>query len=388
MALLGPTAVAIHDDGYVPRQGSLGFGIKMWRLNAHLSERGSKENRLIASGADGSNGQLGAGQFGKGFEVGPGVRREVLPFADLVSRGFPAGEFGIDGMASRKDFHVARHMIVTLTAIAVSDADLDRFEGVQAIDVRNGQFVDTIDHGSVAGGHGVKPSATAWAASGRAELAAHGVKHVGNLGIFAWKRSLAYARGIGFHDADDAIHAMGRNAGAGAGAAGGGIGRGNERIGAVIDIEEGALRAFEQNILSALDGLMEEHNGVRHEGFQVIAGGSIIFVNLFEGKRAGAECFEDFVVFVDLGLELPGEAIRVDQVEHAQTSSRGFVAVGWADAAFGSADFIFAFENFALRIELAMIRKDQVGSFTEEQIAVGFDSEVAEAFDLFDQADG
>src|SRR5256885_3454863 len=40
------------------------------------SERGSKENRLIASGADGSNGQLGAGQFGKGFEVGPGLRRE------------------------------------------------------------------------------------------------------------------------------------------------------------------------------------------------------------------------------------------------------------------------------------------------------------------------
>jgi len=46
---------------------------------------------------------------------------------------------------------------------------------------------------------------------------------------------------------------MGRNAGAGAGTPSGGVGGGDEGIGAEIDVEEGALRALEENAFARLN---------------------------------------------------------------------------------------------------------------------------------------
>ena len=76
----------------------------------------------------------------------------------------------------------------------------------------------------VAGGDGVEPAAAAGAAGGGTELAAHGVEHVGDFGALGRQRALADAGGVGLHHADDAVHAVRRNAGPGAGAAGRGVG--------------------------------------------------------------------------------------------------------------------------------------------------------------------
>ena len=74
------------------------------------------------------------------------------------------------------------------------------------------------------------------------------VEHVGDLGVLRRQRALADARGVGLHHAHHAVHAVRRNARAGAGAARGGVGGGDERIGAVINVEERALRALEQDV--------------------------------------------------------------------------------------------------------------------------------------------
>jgi hypothetical protein len=42
------------------------------------------------------------------------------------------------------------------------------------------------------------------------------------------------------------------------------------------------------------------------------------------------------------------ETLRIDEVDHAQADARDFIAICRANAAFGGADFIFAFEHFAL----------------------------------------
>ena len=102
----------------------------------------------------------------------------------------------------------------------------------------------------VARGHGIKPTAAARPAGGGAELAAHAVQQVGNLRVLGRQRPFADAGGVGLHHAHHAIHAMRRHARAGAGAAGGGVRGGDERIGAVVDVEERALRAFEQDVLA------------------------------------------------------------------------------------------------------------------------------------------
>src|SRR5712672_3577056 len=107
-----------------PRQNSVPT------CNFQLSTCNSQEDRLLAAGADGGDHQFCVRKLRNRFEVGPRFGREVLPFARFVRGRLPAGEFGIDGLAARQDLGVVGHVIVTLSAHAVSDADFDSFQGI------------------------------------------------------------------------------------------------------------------------------------------------------------------------------------------------------------------------------------------------------------------
>src|SRR5262249_13555850 len=72
----------------------------------------------------------------------------------------------------------------------------------------------------------------------------------------------------------------------------------------------------------------------------------------------------------------------------AQTRSGCFVAISRADAALGGADFVFTFENLALRIEFAVVRENEMGRFAQVKITVDLDAELAESLDFFNEADG
>ena len=85
------------------------------------------------------------------------------------------------------------------------------------------------------------------------------------LRVFRRERPFADARRVGLHHAEDAIHAMRRNARAGAGAARGRVRRGHVRIRAVIDIEKSSLRAFEEDLLPGLQRVVQIDDGVADE---------------------------------------------------------------------------------------------------------------------------
>ncbi len=127
----------------------------------------------------------------------------------------------------------------------------DLLHRVEAVEVRDGNLVDAVDHRGIAGGHGVEPAAAAGTAGGRSVLAAHGVEHVGNLVVLGCEWAFADAGRICLHDAHDLVHAMRRHAGARAGTAGGRVRRGHVRVRAVVEVEEGALGAFERMLLPA-----------------------------------------------------------------------------------------------------------------------------------------
>ena len=100
--------------------------------------------------------------------------------------------------------------------------------------------------------HRVEPAAAALAPGDGAELVAALAEPLADLVVeLGRERAGADAGGVGL---DDAEHEAGRRraeAGAGRGGAGDGVGRGDERIGAVIDVEQHALRAFEQDAAAA-----------------------------------------------------------------------------------------------------------------------------------------
>ena len=219
------------------------------------------------------------------------------------------------------------------------------------------------------GGHRVEPSATPGPAGGRPEFASHPVQQVGNLRGLRRQRPFPDARRVSLHHAHHPFHAVRRHARAGAGPARRGVGGGDERIGAVVNIQKRPLRALKKNLRVPPRRLVQQHHRVGDKRFQTVPGRAILGVDLGEGKRLGPEGAQNLVVLLDLEAQQRLETVRVDQINHPQSRPRRLVAVGRADAAFGRADFVFALERFALRIQFAMIGKHQMGRLADAQIA-------------------
>src|SRR5690606_30488164 len=71
--------------------------------------------------------------------------------------------------------------------------------------------------------------------------------------------------GIGLGDPQHIVQIEGAEAAAGGGATGGGIGGGDVGIGAVVDVQQRALGALEQDVCAAAPGGMEDVLDVREQ---------------------------------------------------------------------------------------------------------------------------
>src|SRR4051812_8176058 len=129
------------------------------------------------------------------------------------------------------------------------------------------------------------------------------------------------------------------NAGSGTRSTGGGIGRSDVGIRAVIDVEKSSLGAFEKDFLSALQGVMQINDGVRHKGTQFRAGGEITLVHFLVIGGFGAKRAENGVVLSNLSLQFFREQSGLHQVGDSQSGTGSLVAVGGTDSALGGTDF-------------------------------------------------
>src|SRR5260221_877933 len=139
------------------------------------------KDRSLSPGSNRCNRQLRAGQLSNGLQIRPGLRGKVFPFTRLMRRFAPTREFRIHRFATSQQFDVVRHIIIALAAYAIGDADLDRFYGVQTIDIRHGQLIDPIHHAGMAGSHRIKPTAAPGTPSRCSKLPAHRMQHVRDL---------------------------------------------------------------------------------------------------------------------------------------------------------------------------------------------------------------
>ena len=92
---------------------------------------------------------------------------------------------------------------------------------------------------------------------------------------------------------------MGRHSGSGAGAAGGGVRRGHVGVGAVVDIEIGALCAFEEEIVSAIHAFLQEDDRVADVGKEALAGFETGASDSFEFEGSLTAGFEDHIGVFD-----------------------------------------------------------------------------------------
>ena len=84
------------------------------------------------------------------------------------------------------------------------------------------------------------------------------------------ERAFADPGRVGFDDAPDIADLLRRDAGSGAGAAGDRVAARDERIGAVVDIEQRGLRAFAEDLPAGFDRVVDQINGVADIILQVV----------------------------------------------------------------------------------------------------------------------
>ncbi len=182
------------------------------------------------------------------------------------------------------------------------------------------------------------------------------------------ERAGAHPRGVRLEDADHRGDPGRADAGPGAGPAGGRVGRGDERVGAVVDVQQRALGALQQHGLAALQGLVEQQPGVGDPVREVAALRQHGVHHLVGRERlAVVDLDQHLVLEVQRGLDLLPQDLLVEQVLGAHPDPGDLVLVAGADAAAGGADLGLAEVALGHFVDGDVVRHDQVRVGGEQQ---------------------
>ena len=166
--------------------------------------------------------------------------------------------------------------------------------------------------------------------------------------------------------------------------AGHGVGRGDVRIGAVIDVEHGALRPFEEDTFRLRQGLVQVDAGIGNVARQAVAKGGILGMDGSEIERLLLEHGAQVrVLLFDGALQDICEHRFVTEIGEANADARHLVFVGRADAAAGGADAALAAQAFARQVDGAVVGHDQVRAVADlQQLVLREEAALPQLIDL------
>ena len=187
------------------------------------------------------------------------LARQIDPGTGARGRLRPAFEGFKDGLDAGLAAFARRQMVDLAPVELVADADLDLLEAVENVELGERDAVDAARLDRLAHKNRIEPAAAALASGDDAELAAlladAGADLVMKLGR---EGAFAHACRISLSDAEHIIDGAGAEPRSRGGGPGDRRGRGDEWIGAVIDVEKRALRALEENAPSGPACLVEK----------------------------------------------------------------------------------------------------------------------------------
>src|SRR2546430_11811999 len=154
---------------------------------------------------------------------------------------------------------LARREIIDLATIeAVSHTNLKFSQTIQDVELGQRQAVDPAGANALAHEHGIEPAAAPRPAGHGAEFAAALPDQAADIvGLLGGEGSFAHPRRIGFADTEHVADRRWPETRARRCLRRDRIGGGHERVGAVVDVEEGPLRTFEQDALALAAPLIE-----------------------------------------------------------------------------------------------------------------------------------
>ena len=279
-----------------------------------------------------------------------------------------------------------RDLIAPLAIDVVRHADRDLLEAGEDIEFGEEGVGEAIDAACEARDRCVEPAATASAPSGDTALAAD---HPQTLAIVVEQLGREGAGSdagrVGLEDADDPGDAGRPDAAAGACAASGGVARGDERVGAVVDVEQRALAALEEHDLVLVESLVQHERSVGDVGLKDVGECKKRINDLVDLERAAVVDLDEHLVLArERTLDLLAQDRRVEEVLHADAEAGDLVAVGRADAAAGRADLRVPEESLGHLVEGDVVRGDEMRIGADDELR-GIDASLVEGSHLMEQ---
>ena len=268
----------------------------------------------------------------------------------------------------------------------VAHADGNLGEGREHVELGQRERGDAVDPDREAERRQVEPAAAALAARHGAELAAELAHALLRLALdLGRERALADAGHVGLRDAEDLVDAVRADAEADRRPGRDRARRGDERVRAVVEVEQRSLGALEEHVVAVAERAIDEERRVCHVRAQPLRIALVGVGDLLEVERLDlVHALEPDVLLRDRELDLLAQDLRVEQVLHADPDPRRLVGVRRADAAAGGADLEVAELPLARAVEGDVPRHDQVRVAGEEHEAGGDVAASLEVVELVD----
>lgn len=147
------------------------------------------------------------------------------------------------------------------------------------------------------------------------------------------------------------------------------VGRGHEGVRAVVDVQQGALAAFEEDDLALVERGVEDQRRVGDVVLDLLRVAQVLLDHLVDADGTAVEDLDqDLVLVVECRLDLLTEDRLVEEVLDADAHAVDLVGVGGADAAAGGADLALAEEAFRHLVERLVVRRDEVRVTADEEL--------------------
>ena len=253
----------------------------------------------------------------------------------------------------------------------VAHADGNLGERGEHVELGQRERGDAVDPDREAERRQVEPAAAALAARHGAELAAELAHELLCLALdLGRERAFADAGHVGLRDTEDLVDAVRPDAEADRRPGGDRARRGDERVRAVVEVEQRSLRPLEQHVVAVAERAIDEQRGVGDVRAQPLRVALVGVRDLLEVERLDlVHPLEPDVLLRDRELDLLAQDLRVEQVLHADPDPRRLVGVGRPDPAPGGADLEVAELPLARPVEGDVPRHDQVRVAGEEHEA-------------------
>ena len=318
-------------------------------------------------------------------DVSAGVLGQVAQRADAVERLGPAGVLVIDRFRARESGATRWPGLDAATIDLVGHADPQRVDPGQDVELVEHDRADAVDRHRIAQRHGVEPADPPGSTGHGAEFVAalrdplpDAVEQLGRIG------PRADARRIRLHHADDLVDLERPDASTGARPARDRVRGRDVWITPVIEVEQRALRALEQDMLATCEGRLDKPGRVVQMVAQALAPPDGLVDERIDGEGLAAHRRQEEILVRQQPSEPLAEDLAIEQVFHAQAQPPRAIGVRRPDPAPGRPDSRGRQTRLVRLVQREVVRHDHVRTATHPD-AGDVDAPLGQHVELGDQ---